>query len=168
MSLGSSIDQSFLPNLPGFRAKQPPRTGKARHLDIVNGSTFVRDDPLPSLENYDIPEDASVCSIGNTTALRTRRKPTAQNADTTLTFQAYFEEDPVRSNPHSRQIRKCNIYFYTEDGTMKIVEKPQLNSGVSQGTLVRRAAIPKPDGSSVTEQDLVLGNKIKVYGRTYT
>lgn len=83
----------------------------------------------------------------------------------TLTFQAYFEERPIDSN--SVQVRKCNIYFFVDDGTLKVVEKPQLNSGVSQGTLVQRSVIAKKDGSPITENDLVVGEDVVIYGRVY-
>jgi EF-hand domain-containing protein 1 len=85
----------------------------------------------------------------------------------TLTYQAYFEERPIDASAAGTQVRKCNIYFFMEDGSLKIVEKPQLNSGVSQGTLVRRTVIAKPDGSPITEHDLVVGETLTVYGRHY-
>lgn len=117
--------------------------------------------------NGEVLDDASIASIGNTTASLNKRKPKLNENNVTLTFQAYFEEHPFDSNPNASQIRKCNVYFFTEDGSLKIVEKPQVNSGVSQGTIVRRAVIPKPDGTAITERDLVIGEDLTVYGRTF-
>jgi hypothetical protein len=77
-----------------------------------------------------------------------------------LTFSGYFEEG-------SKQIRKCNIFFYLEDSSIKIVEKPQLNSGVTQGTVVRRNIILKPDGNNFSGLDFKLGEDIVIYGRPY-
>lgn len=30
-------------------------------------------------------------------------------------------------------VRKCNIYFFLEDGTIKVVEPKVINSGIAQG-----------------------------------
>ena len=162
----SSIDANFLPNLPGFRSSGP-KTGKKKHFfSIVNGQVVEKDGMFPSL-GYDPADDASVNSIGNTTATLHKRRPTMAMTNMTLTFQAYFEERPIDSTSGASQVRKCNIYFFIDDGSLKIVEKPQLNSGVSQGTLVRRAVIPKADGSPITEYDFVIGENLKVYGRVF-
>ena len=112
-------------------------------------------------------EDASVNSIGNTTASLCKRKPKMNMENLTLTFQAYFEERPIDAKTSSSQVRKCNIYFFVDDGSLKVVEKPQLNSGVSQGTLVRRAVIPKADGTPITEYDFEIGGDLVIYGRNF-
>lgn len=159
----NSIDNSFLPNLPGFRP-QGPKTGYKKHFfNIVNGQIVEKDPTMQMIA--DVGDDASVNSIGNTTASLCKRKPKMGMTNITLTFQAYFEERPIDSN--ATQIRRCNIYFFIDDGSLKVVEKPQLNSGVSQGTLVQRAVIPKKDGSPITENDLIVGEDLTVYGRVY-
>ena len=160
----NSIDQNFLPNLPGFRPHTLKTGAKKQYFNIVNGQIVEKESVLPMISNGDM-DDASVNSIGNSTASLNKRRSKLGDENLTLTFQAYFEEHPIGSN--STQIRKCNIYFFTEDGSLKIVEKPQLNSGVSQGTLVRRAVIPKSDGSVISEYDLVIGEDLIVYGRSY-
>jgi hypothetical protein len=164
----NSIDNNFLPNLPGFRPQQHHSGVKKHFFSIVNGQIIEKDSPstLPMIVNGEL-DDASVVSIGNTTASLNKRKPRLNVDNLTLTFQAFFEEHPFDSNPNASQVRKCNVYFFTEDGSLKIVEKPQLNSGVSQGTIVQRAVIPKPDGSAITERDLVVGEDLVVYGRTF-
>mmetsp|Transcript_14106 Transcript_14106/g.23465 ORF Transcript_14106/g.23465 Transcript_14106/m.23465 type:complete len:613 (-) Transcript_14106:247-2085(-) len=163
MSLySSSIDKSFLPNLPGFRSKPTP-SGYRKHIfQIVNGQVIEQDRAITS--GSEVMDDASVTSIGNTIATLHKRKPTMEMQGLTLTFQAYFEERPI---DRPAQVRKCNIYFFIDDGSLKIVEKPQVNSGVSQGTLVKRAVIPKADGTPVTEYDLRIGENLTVYGRTF-
>jgi len=91
-----------------------------------------------------------------------------KDANVILTFQSYFEEVPTFGSEAGRsRIRKCQIFFFVEDNTIQIVEKPQVNSGIPQGTLVKRAVIPKADGSIVTVQDLVLGEYLVVYGRNF-
>lgn len=164
MSVHSGIDHNFLPNLPGFRPHAMPSGYKKHCFNIVNGQVIEKDALLPPI---DMSDDASVVSIGNTTASLHKRKARIGQDYVTLTFQAFFEERPIDNNPNSSQIRKCSIYFYTEDGSVKVVEKPQLNSGVSQGTLVRRTVISKPDGTPLSEYDFVIGQPVTIYGRTY-
>lgn len=158
----NSIDSNFLPNLPGFRPKSLPTGYKKKYFDVVNGIVVEKEPFFPQLE---APEDQSVNSIGNATASLNRRK-VHQPTGLTLTFQAFFEERPFDSSV-GNQIRKCNIYYFIDDGAIRIVEKPQLNSGVPQGTLVRKSVVTKSDGSPITEKDLILGEDLTVYGRTY-
>jgi len=163
-----SVENNFLPNLPGFRPK-PPASGKKFHFfKIVNGAVIEKDGMHGTLPvgNGEMMDDASVNSIGNTNATLSKRVRTDLGG-LTLTFQAYFEMTRVENSSASGQVRKCNLYFFVEDGTLKVVEKPQLNSGVSQGTLVRRAVIPKEDGTPVTVADLVVGQDLVLYGRIF-
>jgi EF-hand domain-containing protein 1 len=88
------------------------------------------------------------------------------NHNIILHFNAYFME--TTDGNREPQVRNVNIYFYVEDGSIKVVEKPQLNSGVSQGTLVLRSVIMKEGGQSpFTEEDLLIGECITIYGRHY-
>lgn len=64
-------------------------------------------------------------------------------------------------------MRKANIYYYEEDGTMNIVERPQLNSGVPQGTLVKRALVWKKNGTPVVPNDFKIGEDLEVFGIRY-
>ncbi len=164
MSVYSSVDNHFLPNLPGFRAKELNTGPKKQHFTLVNGQVFLRDECLPAIGNGD-GDDSSVMTFGSQSMTKTKRNIATENL--ILTFQAYFEERPDNSHAKSSQIRKCNVYFYLEDGTIKIVEKPQLNSGVSQGTLVSRTVIMRSDGTPVIPEDIRLGEELVVYGRHY-
>merc|ERR1719424_1677778 len=61
-----------------------------------------------------------------------------------LRFSAYFQE-PVHESPKENfRVRQCVVYFYLEDGTMMVVEPKVENSGIPQGTFVKRHRIPKP------------------------
>merc|ERR1719379_1829283 len=84
-----------------------------------------------------------------------------------LRFAAYFQE-PVHEDPKENfRVRHCNIYFYLEDGTMMISEPKVENSGIPQGTFVKRHRIPKPNGGYYTYQDLKLGVTIIIYCRAF-
>merc|ERR1719382_700318 len=84
-----------------------------------------------------------------------------------LRFAAYFKE-PVHENPKENfRLRHCTIYFYLEDGSMMVTEPKVENSGISQGTFVKRHQIPKPGGGYVTYQDLSNSETIQVYTRAF-
>jgi hypothetical protein len=164
MSLHSSaIDPKYLPNLPGFRPRPlHSNPQKISCFDIVNGESYLRPQYIPQSQ---IPaDDASVTSIGNTIVTKARKQVLSPK-NVILNYSAYFEERVEGSS--MPQVRSCNIYFYVENGTIKVVEKPQVNSGVSQGTLVRRTVIARPDGNPYCEDDLRIGNVLGIYGRYY-
>lgn len=166
MSLQSTggIDPKLLPNLPGFRAK-PANTGfKKTYFKLVDGQGFLKDEYVPPLGTLE-GDEGSVASFANTTVSKARKQLALQNANVILNFGGYFEEYVEGSN--RAQVRYCNVFFFVEDGTLKIVEKPVINSGVSQGTLVRRAVITKADGTPFVEEDFHIGDWITVYGRNY-
>eukprot|EP01031_Cornospumella_fuschlensis_P027408 gene27408-33102_t len=155
------VDQSFLPNLPGFRAR-PRNTGSKKHyFKLVNGAVFLKD------ENIVGPDDDnnSVGTLGQSTVTKARKMVHTNKASAILNFTAYFEETiPTSPDP---LIRSCNILFYTEDGSLKVVEKPVANSGVTQGTLVKRGVIHKPNGTPIMEEDFRPGQGLQVFARKY-
>jgi len=87
-----------------------------------------------------------------------------------LRFNAYFQE-VVHENPkESFRIRECNILFYLEDGTMMVSEPKIENSGIKQGTFVKRHRIPRPSslgGGVYTYEDLRVGRSISIYSRVF-
>jgi hypothetical protein len=65
-------------------------------------------------------------------------KCTGVCASQVLRFSAFFQE-PVPDSPEERwRIRKCQILHYLEDGSTQIDEPHEDNSGLTQGTLLRR------------------------------
>ncbi|NWH79912.1 EFHC2 protein, partial [Piaya cayana] len=61
-----------------------------------------------------------------------------------LSFDAYFEEEVPDKNQELYRIRHCKIYFYLEDDTIQVIEPQVKNSGITQGTIIRRRRIPLP------------------------
>jgi hypothetical protein len=86
----------------------------------------------------------------------------------TLKFEAYFDE-PVHSDKRfeENRIRKCVIHYHLEDGTMIIIEPKIKNSGIPQGTLVKRHRFKKNDDEFYGFEDLRLGAVLPIYGRDY-
>ncbi|XP_013888939.1 EF-hand domain-containing family member C2 [Austrofundulus limnaeus] len=61
-----------------------------------------------------------------------------------LCFEAYFREAVPAAHYETHRIRKCKIYFFLEDDTIKVEEPKCKNSGIPQGRLIHRQRIPLP------------------------
>jgi hypothetical protein len=83
-----------------------------------------------------------------------------------LRFNGYFKEAVVETNLENYRVRKVVIYFYLEDDTCQITEPRQDNSGMPQGTLVRRHRFPGPNGQYLKLEDLMIGQDLNIYGKT--
>lgn len=67
------------------------------------------------------------------------------NSGLVLQFDAYFKEAVDESPLENHRVRKCKILVYLEDSSVQIDEYKQENSGMPQGTLVKRHQIPYPE-----------------------
>lgn len=62
-----------------------------------------------------------------------------------MQFDAYFKESVDESPLENHRVRKCKVLVYLEDSSLQIDECRQENSGMPQGTLVKRHQIPYPE-----------------------
>lgn len=78
-----------------------------------------------------------------------------------LRFYAFFQE--------SDSIRKCNIFYYLADDTIQVSEPNIENSGLPQGTLIRRSRIIRNDDDDqhFLVTDFNVGQEIIFYSRTF-
>ncbi|XP_056420004.1 EF-hand domain-containing protein 1 isoform X1 [Hyla sarda] len=85
-----------------------------------------------------------------------------------LKFEAYFKEAvPISQDEHYR-VRRVSVYYYLEDDTISVVEPLVENSGIPQGTFIKRQRHPKNDnGDHYHWKDLNVGINITLYGRTF-
>lgn len=67
------------------------------------------------------------------------------NSGLVLQFDAYFKEAVDESPLENHRVRRCKILVYLEDSSVQIDEYRQENSGMPQGTLVKRHQIPYPE-----------------------
>lgn len=87
-----------------------------------------------------------------------------------LRFYGHYQESVEETNGENYRIRYCTILFYLEDDTFQVNEKVTDNSGLNQGTLIRRHRVPKPapnDDKFYTVEELNVGQEITLYGRTF-
>ncbi|KAI8916212.1 hypothetical protein EDD86DRAFT_186173, partial [Gorgonomyces haynaldii] len=87
-----------------------------------------------------------------------------------LRFYGYFHEAVNESRDEKYRIRRVNIYFYLEDDSVHVSEPKTANSGIPQGTLIRRHRIQKADASNgqhFTVRDFNVGEEVTFYSRTF-
>eukprot|EP01060_Flectonema_neradi_P010502 TRINITY_DN17593_c0_g1_i1.p1 TRINITY_DN17593_c0_g1~~TRINITY_DN17593_c0_g1_i1.p1 ORF type:complete len:761 (+),score=139.87 TRINITY_DN17593_c0_g1_i1:76-2283(+) len=85
-----------------------------------------------------------------------------------LRFRAYFKEAVNESATETDRTRQVILYYFLEDNTLAVVEPRQLNSGMNQGTLIKRHKIPiDGKGRPITYTDIRLGVDISLYGKTF-
>ena len=105
-----------------------------------------------------------------------------------LKFWTYFVEDVISERIENERIRKCIMFYYLEDDSIQLVEPKTGNSGIPQGTFLRRHKIPfqplpeddvAPDelprpsprmtkDPNITFWDLNLQKDLMIYGRRHT
>jgi hypothetical protein len=63
-----------------------------------------------------------------------------------------------------------NVYYYLEDDSIHVSEPKVSDSGIPQGTLIRRHKIAKAaaDGQNYTVKDFNVGLEVCFYSRTFT
>ncbi|KAI8838822.1 EF-hand domain-containing member C2 [Chytriomyces hyalinus] len=87
-----------------------------------------------------------------------------------LRFYAYFQEAVHEKREEQYRVRRCNIYFYLEDDTIHVSEPKTQNSGIPQGTLIRRHRIQKQreeNGQHFTITDLNVDKQVTLYSKTF-
>ncbi|KAM9316086.1 EF-hand domain-containing protein 1 [Gastrophryne carolinensis] len=85
-----------------------------------------------------------------------------------LKFDGYFQETVPISQDEQYRVRKVCLYYYLEDDSMAVVEPPVENSGIPQGTFIKRQRHPKNDhGDPYHWKDLNVAINVTLYGRTF-
>ncbi len=87
-----------------------------------------------------------------------------------LRFYAYFQESVNERRDEKYRVRRVNIYFYLEDDSVHVSEPKTANSGIPQGTLIRRHRIENPGsnaGQHFIVTDFNVGNQLTFYSRTF-
>uniref|UniRef100_A0A8I3PVN9 EF-hand domain-containing family member C2 n=2 Tax=Canis lupus familiaris TaxID=9615 RepID=A0A8I3PVN9_CANLF len=90
--------------------------------------------------------------------------------DWVLSFDAYLEDEVPDKSQGNYRIRRYKIYFYLEDDTIQVNEPELKNSGMPQGTSIRRQRIslPPPDEDQFyTVHHFNINIDIIFYGRTF-
>jgi hypothetical protein len=100
-----------------------------------------------------------------------------------LRFNGYFKESVDESKIENSRVRRLTIYYYLVDDTIEIFEEKESNSGIPQGSFLKRSKIRKnsdlnkyedcnsffkfqnSDSEFYDYRDLIVGKKICFYGK---
>lgn len=175
-----------VPNLPGFRSNRQ-RAGPRPQNFTITRDGVATEQHRPAAAEFAAPDlsdrfrtTAQLAQTGKRdTGLlgaSQRRTEAIGGAAATpsyvaldrqvLRFYAYFKEAVHESPSEADRVRKCTVQFFLVDGTAMVIEHREENSGIPQGTFVKRHRIPKPSGDPYDWTDLVVGGEITIYGRT--
>ncbi|XP_028655593.1 EF-hand domain-containing family member C2 [Erpetoichthys calabaricus] len=163
-----------LPLLPGYSFNTnlgKEKFHKSQHFDISNGTPMMVGEEKPGIGGELLPGQTirpkfSVYPKGDGSALPSWVAFDKQ----VLCFDAYFTESVPESREELSRVRYCRIYFYLEDDTIQVVEPEIQNSGIPQGTLIRRHRIPLPppnDDQFYTVECFNLNIKVEFYSRAF-
>ncbi|KAJ3275338.1 EF-hand domain-containing member C2 [Terramyces sp. JEL0728] len=141
--------QSQLPFLPGHKfeidkTKSRPNERKSHAFDYCNNVPVFKGE-ASGIEKY--------CDF----------------MDTSKKASTNEEKKNIESEGSNPLTGRVNIYFYLEDDSVHVSEPKTSNSGIPQGTLIRRHRIPKADsvnGQHYIVSDFNVGNQIVLYSRT--
>ncbi|KAM9709843.1 EF-hand domain-containing family member C2 [Menidia menidia] len=164
-----------LPFLPGNSPNAHlgnERFHKSQHFDYSNG--------VPMLVGSEKPGIGGKCLFGQKLKTKYSVYPKGEGSDLpswvafdkqALCFEAYFEETVPVAQVETYRIRKCKIYFYLEDDTIQVVEPEYKNSGIPQGTLIRRHRIPLPQPNDDEFYNIFhfnINQQMELYSRIFT
>jgi hypothetical protein len=90
-----------------------------------------------------------------------------QKVQKVLRFQSFYVESVDESNLEIVRLRKNTILLYLHDETFEIIEPRVPNSGIPQGTFLKRCKLRRPDGELYSSADLRLGFDLHVFGRSF-
>jgi hypothetical protein len=179
------LDLSCVPNLPGYNFKQKkPKYHKPQTFGVVagirvehqEGVTYEKPRMVKAMKDVESWRTGSLPN--STTRDEYQQSPEVVAAQHTelpawdaldrhvLRFYGYFKEAVIETNLENWRTRKCIIFYYLEDDTCHITEKKQDNSGIPQGTLIRRHRFPGPNGGFLSPEDIAVGGHLNIYGRT--
>ncbi|KAJ1514308.1 EF-hand domain-containing member C2 [Coelomomyces lativittatus] len=168
-----------LPYLPGycFKFKENPNFRKSHAFDYINDVSIFREEaqgiggiPLPGQTEKILTTSADLYKTSNH---NTGTVPAWIAFDRkVLRFYAYFQEAVQEKREEQYRIRKVNILFYLEDDTIHVIEPRRQNSGIPQGTLIRRHRIPLPGQQAHDQQyylftALNVNKEVTFYARTF-
>ncbi|GAQ78061.1 hypothetical protein KFL_000070310 [Klebsormidium nitens] len=181
-SLVSDRGDVNLPKLPGMTFRDPRATAQKKNqgLRYIDGQAIVENnDEMVARRTAQVRVTSPGVTIARTALAATAgglaikggaRDPVpvwVKNDRQVLRYYCYFKESVTDRREENFRVRKCTIYYYLEDGSIHIGEPKQDNSGISQGTFLKRHVIQKDGGGEVGIEDLLVGSEITLYGRVF-
>ena len=168
-----------LPLLPGYTFPDPTQVKfhKSQALVFENGGPAIHPN-VPGIGGKLLPGQAPAKETLSSTQIYNQLTGGETGVGETvpawvafdgqvLRFYGYFKEPIFSSQQENFRVRHVTILFFLEDDTIQILEPRERNSGIPQGTFLRRHRAKKDDDSYINVGDFVIGGEFTLYGRTY-
>jgi hypothetical protein len=165
------------PNYPGFKFRDPSaedhRVGQ--YLKVQMNLMNPRRNLRSTLEKHIREHEEEMHERWKLiTPVETFPEPIPLAASTNFPvfrFYAYFRETVTDSNEETERIRFVRIHVFLEDDTVMIEENKARNSGIEQGTVLKRCRAPRPPpapvGAYYRHLDFRLGTDVEIAGNVY-
>ncbi|SPR00753.1 unnamed protein product (mitochondrion) [Plasmodiophora brassicae] len=180
------------PLLPGMTIVTNPKYDHPRttRFDLVGGQCFA--DPRAA-KLVPAPKHTNIFVHDTSTRSRSQAtlKPRLSNLEVTmgtipawiaydnkvLAFLAYFRSDVHESQVETHRVTVIDIMYYLQDGTVRIVERKEDNSGMRNGAFLNRHRVPLAEtGCTLPDEGaapflspvhFAVGRDLVIYKRTY-
>ncbi|KAM4693662.1 EF-hand domain-containing protein 1 [Discoglossus pictus] len=173
-----------LPFLPGNTYRDPTKTEYHRSQTLTYRNGFSRPvlptvgigrDPITVNQLSQAELDELANKLPTLTYGQVKQAPPSDFVPShvafdkkVLKFEVYFQEIVPGSPKEHYRVRKMFMYYFLEDDSLSIIEPAVENSGIPQGTFIKRQRHPKNDvGDPYHWKDLNVGINITLYGRTF-
>ena len=148
-----------------FPELNPAITHKKSHAFVVSGNSRN----VASVATKGKPGELDVLKFKNISSQKIHAAHPEWETLTkkTLRFFGYYKEPVHEKAEESERVRKVVLLYYLEDDTMQVSEPRIENSGINQGSLLKRHKVLKPDSDEFyVADDLNVGALLTFYGKT--
>ena len=172
-----------LPNLPGFKVQDGAEDYRRKlAFEMVDGvrMELAAENPRHRPKMVQVPRHEKQRrdgSLPQSTSHAIHRKLVSQPdyellpahealSGQVLRFFGFFTENVVDSNLETSRVRPCVLLYYLEDDTVQLNEPLKQNSGIPQGTLIKRC--PATDIRLPALCQLCIGTIVTLRGMAVT
>ncbi|KAI3356550.1 hypothetical protein L3Q82_017230, partial [Scortum barcoo] len=150
-------------SLPSVLQLGKERFHKSQHFDYSNGVLMLVGSEKPGIGGERL--------AGQKIKPKYSVYPKGKGSDLP-SWVAFDKQEAVpEARDETYRIRKCKIFFYLEDDTIRVVEPEYKNSGIPQGTLIHRQRVPLPppdDDHFYNVFHFNTNQQMVLYSRTFT
>uniref|UniRef100_A0A4P6D9F9 Putative ef-hand domain-containing family member c2-like protein n=1 Tax=Rhodnius prolixus TaxID=13249 RepID=A0A4P6D9F9_RHOPR len=149
------------------------RFHKSHQLDfVVKGVPYITEKCLPGIGGIPLQSSRSdikpsVYALGEVVKL----PPWLVFDKHVLVFDSYYLQKLDDTTSDNYIVHQCKIYFFLEDGTIKVVEQRNpFHDGLSSGCIIHRQRIRYPAEGSEDFYDILdlnIGNDVEFFGKLF-
>jgi hypothetical protein len=169
-----------IPYLPGMVFENPEREDfKKSQTFVITAKTMLEKEnrnfglfPSDTLNSYTKPLDFGKKKHEVDTLKMSKNSFVVNNEKKVenlkvLRFYAYFKQEMDQSPKETFTFRKTELLYFLEDNTIQIIEPVVPNSGMMQGTFLRRQKVPLSSEEFLSFHHFDIGNILPIFAREF-